>query len=315
MAGERHDRVQHLGVQSGDGRDGAWAAPPAVGQTADEPTREATDQWAITVAPYLWATAMDGNATVGGIKSDVDVPFSDILKDLSFGAMMLVDVAKGPLGIGVNGLFARVSPDSDVGGIKIDTTSDTVQLGVAPYYRVIDWAYRTSPSGRPLRLWVAPEAGFRFTYLRAELEVRGGRTFDQSESWVDPLVGSRFGLDLTDRFALATEANVGGFGVGSDFAWNAQAFLNYKTSLFGLATTFAIGYRALLSGLPPQRFQVGRDHARAGPRHRGALLSASRPPEGATPLHHRRYGAGCPDQPRGGSYAWSIGSLAGCGCS
>ena len=188
---------------------------------------------------------MDGNATVGGIKSDVDVPFSDILKDLSFGAMMLVDVAKGPFGIGVNGLFARVSPDSDVGGVKIDATSDTVQLGVAPYYRVIDWAYRTSPSGRPLRLWVAPEAGFRFTYLRAELEVRGGRTFDQSESWVDPLVGSRFGLDLTERFALATEANVGGFGVGSDFAWNAQAFLNYKTSLFGLATTFAIGYRAL----------------------------------------------------------------------
>ena len=31
--------------------------------------------------------------------------------------MMLVDVAKGPFGIGVNGLFARVSPDSDVGGI------------------------------------------------------------------------------------------------------------------------------------------------------------------------------------------------------
>ena len=52
---------------------------------------------------------------MGGIKSDVDVPFSDILKDLSFGAMMLVDVAKGPLGIGVNGLFARVSPDGDVG--------------------------------------------------------------------------------------------------------------------------------------------------------------------------------------------------------
>ena len=165
---------------------------------------------------YLWATAMDGNATVGGIKSDVDVPFSDIFKDLSFGAMMLVDVAKGPFGIGVNGLFARVSPDSDAGGIKIDTTSDTVQLGVVPYYRVIDWAYRTSPLGRPLRLWVAPEAGFRFTYLRAELEVRGGRSFDQSESWVEPLVGSRFGLDLTDRFALATEANVGGFGVGSD---------------------------------------------------------------------------------------------------
>ena len=68
---------------------------------------------------------------------------------------------------------------------------------------------------------------------------------DQSESWVEPLVGARIGLDLTDRFAIAGEANVGGFGVGSDLAWNAQAFLGYRTILFGRQTTFAIGYRAL----------------------------------------------------------------------
>ena len=90
-------------------------------------------------------------------------------------------------------------------------------------------------------------AGGRLSLHLPARRARGARRpdFDQSESWVEPLVGSRFGLDLTDRFALATEANVGGFGVGSDFAWNVQAFLNYKTSLFGLATTFAIGYRAL----------------------------------------------------------------------
>jgi hypothetical protein len=221
------------------------AAPPAASQEAEPPAATASDRWTVTVAPYLWATAMDGNATVRGLESDVDVPFSDILKDLSFGAMMLVDVARGPFGIGVNGLYARVSPDTDVGPIEIDTTSDTVQLGVAPYYRVIDWAYRTSPSGRPLRLRVEPEAGFRFTYLRAELEVRRGRTFDQSESWVDPLIGSRFGIDLSDRWNLTAEANVGGFGVGSDLAWNVQGFVGYRTSLFGVPTTLAAGYRAL----------------------------------------------------------------------
>jgi hypothetical protein len=221
------------------------AVPPAAGQQAEPPASTTSNRWNITVAPYLWATSMDGNATVGGINSDVDVPFSDILKDLSFGAMMLVDVEKGGFGVGVNGLFARVSPDSDAGGIKIDVTSDTVQLGVVPYYRVIDWAYRTSPSGRPLRLRVAPEAGFRFTYMQTELEVRRGRTVDQNESWVEPLVGSRIGLDLTDRFAIAGEANIGGFGIGSDLAWNVQAILGYRTSLFGRQTTFALGYRAL----------------------------------------------------------------------
>ena len=73
----------------------------------------------------------------------------------------------------------------------------------------------------------------------------GGPSVNQSESWVDPLVGSRFGIDLSDRWSLTAEANVGGFGVGSDLAWNVQAFLGYQTSLFGVPTTLAAGYRAL----------------------------------------------------------------------
>jgi hypothetical protein len=92
---------------------------------------------------------------------------------------------------------------------------------------------------------VEPEAGFRYTYLRTELEIRGGRTVDGNENWVDPLVGSRIGLDLSDRWVLFGETNVGGFGVGSDFTWNAQAFVGYHTALFGRPTTFALGYRAL----------------------------------------------------------------------
>ena len=48
----------------------------------------------------------------GRHQSDVDVPVQDVLKDLAFGAMLAVDVEKGRFGIGFNGLFARVSPDS-----------------------------------------------------------------------------------------------------------------------------------------------------------------------------------------------------------
>ena len=44
---------------------------------------------------------------------------------------------------------------------------------------------------------------------------------------------------------MAAEANVGGFGVGSDFAWNAQAFLGYRTSILGVPTTLSARYRAL----------------------------------------------------------------------
>jgi len=188
---------------------------------------------------------MEGTAGVAGTESDVDVPFSDLLKDLSFGAMVLVGVEKGRFGIGVDGLFARVAPDGEVGDIRIDVTSDSAQLAVLPYYRLVEWRYGASAAGRPLRLVVAPEVGFRFTYMRTELDVEGGPTAEVSESWVDPLIGARLGLDLTDRWAISGEADVGGFGVGADFTWNVQAALGYRTRLFGRETTFALGYRAL----------------------------------------------------------------------
>jgi hypothetical protein len=229
------------------------AAAPAAGQSPD--TAPMGDQWVFTVAPYLWAASMDGHAAVGGIKSDVDVPVQDVLKDLSFGAMLAVDVQKGRFGVGVNGLFARVSPDSEVGNIKIDATSDSAQLAVLPFYRLVEWQYGVSSSGQPLRLVVAPEAGFRYTYLRTELEIRGGRTVDGSESWVDPLIGSRIGLDLTDRWAIIGEGNFGGFGVGSDFTWNAQAYVGYQFSLFGRPTTLLLGYRALYQDYHHRNFE------------------------------------------------------------
>jgi hypothetical protein len=72
------------------------AASPAVGQDAstDLPPE---DRWTFVVAPYLWAISLDGNAKVKGVEADVDVPFSDAVKDLSLGAMLLGRRAQGAL--------------------------------------------------------------------------------------------------------------------------------------------------------------------------------------------------------------------------
>ena len=209
------------------------------------------------VAPYLWAISLDGNVKVRGIETDVDVPFSDAVKDLSLGGMLLVDVRRGRFGIAANGVFTRVSPDDEVGPIKIEATTDLAQLGIGPYYRALEWQYGESASGRPLRLVLEPWVGARLNHLRLELELkrrgrlqdiqlgRVGQHFDQSQTWVDPVVGTRFAVDLTDRFIFAGEADVGGVVAGSDLSWNAQGYLGYRTSVLGQPTTFTIGYRAL----------------------------------------------------------------------
>ncbi len=217
-------------------------AAPAQEATTELPSE---DRWRFAVAPYLWMISLDGNTTVGGLKADVDVPFKDALKDLSFGGMVLATARKGRFGFAMNGVFTRVSPDNSVGPFDIDTTSDLAQLFAGPFYRVVDWQYGATASGQPLRFALEPYVGARLNYLRVELEVRGGRQFEENETWVDPVVGTRFGVDLTERWLLAGAADVGGVVAGSDYSWNVQGYLAYRTQLFGRDTVLSLGYRAL----------------------------------------------------------------------
>lgn len=232
----------------------ALAAPARAQDTTTEPAP--ADRWTVTVAPYLWMISLDGDASIGRIDTDVDVPFRDALQDLSFGAMLLGTVRRGRLGLAVDAVFARVSSDETVGPFDLDLRSDLGQVAIAPFYRILEHRYGETATGRPLRFFVEPLAGARINWLRGEIQVRGGRQVDQTELWVDPIVGVRTGLDLSERFAVFAEGDIGGVVTGADLAWNLQAHLAYRTELFGREAILSAGYRAYAFDYESGRFEV-----------------------------------------------------------
>ena len=60
-------------------------ASVAIAQEAATATQG--DRWVVSATAYAWATSVDGHAKVAGQKADVDMPFSDLLKDLSLAGM------------------------------------------------------------------------------------------------------------------------------------------------------------------------------------------------------------------------------------
>jgi hypothetical protein len=64
-----------------------------------------------------------------------------------------------------------------------------------------------------------------------------------TKEWVDPFVGLRGRFNLTDRFYLTARGDVGGFGVGSDLAWNLFGALGYQWSN---RCSTELGYRHLV---------------------------------------------------------------------
>jgi len=60
------------------------------------------------------------------------------------------------------------------------------------------------------------------------------------QSWVDPIVGLRGQINFTRWLFLGTQGDVGGFGAGSQIAWNVQASvgINFTRNIFA-----ELGYR------------------------------------------------------------------------
>lgn len=80
--------------------------------------------------------------------------------------------------------------------------------------------------------------------LAAEIEraLREGIPSEISgtKSWVDPFVGARAYYHFTDRFYGIAKADIGGFGISSDLAWQAYAAFGYNLTK---STTVELGYK------------------------------------------------------------------------
>jgi hypothetical protein len=213
-----------------------------------------SDEWQFKATPYLWAISVDGHATVKGQKSDVDMSFGDILKDLNFGFFGQGEVRKGRFGFLVDGMYSSLSSNADAGPLKIDADIDLVYVGAAPYYRLGPWNLDARRGDAGPKLVVDPYAGARYTYAGVDLKLKpqgpaagGNRKVNGDEGWVDPIVGVRTIWQLTPKWSLTTFGDVGGFGVGSDFAWQVAGAVGYRFSLFSDEDNAQViaGYRAL----------------------------------------------------------------------
>ena len=89
--------------------------------------------------------------------------------------------------------------------------------------------------------------GIRYWSVDSELSLGAGwlaaRKVSNKEGWIDPLVGLKGLTPIGEsKFFVSVAFSIGGFGVGSDFMWDANINLGYQwTKSF----TMTVGYRYL----------------------------------------------------------------------
>jgi hypothetical protein len=202
----------------------------------DDPTA-----WHVTLTPYAWAPAFDGDVTVRGVSASLDASFIDIMEetDLAVGLAGHLEVTRGRFGVFGDGVYIKTKVE-DAGTTGLDVTTRMWFLEFGGQYRLLDTTTDRVP-GITFDLY----GGGRYTFLELGLDTQGAPSTKQKKSWVDPIVGVRFGLHFSRNVFLLLSGDVGGFGVGSDFAWSAVGLLGYKWQAAGLEWAVLAGYKAL----------------------------------------------------------------------
>jgi len=254
-----------LGLLAG-GTNGPLAAdlgPPPPAPVIEAP---AVPGWTYRVTPYGWLTSMKGTQTVRGRSTKVDASFIDIVEksDTLVGLMGTFEARNGPFAlygdlvwskVGVEGSNVRTrTPAPGITGtvgraLDLDFQMAIVEVGAA--YEVA----RAGPLAFDVlggaRYWYQ-EADFSFEVARTvdigDLELAGGRAFARSGSvdWLDPVIGARVRYVVAPGHELFLRGDIGGFGVGSDFSWQAIGGYGFDFGIYnGITFSGVIGYRAL----------------------------------------------------------------------
>lgn len=200
---------------------------------------ETNKKWGFLVEPYILFPYIQGNVGVGStITLPVDADPGDIFSNLQFGGMIYLEANTDKWAITSDYVLMMlkqdVTPTNLISSGTVELTQSIWEL--AGLYR--------------LNSFIEVGIGGRLNYLPVSTEAvrnvlpEGSENLSGSHSktFYDPIIITRLATAIKGKWLLQFRGDLGGFGVGSDFTWQIQAYAGYKfKKLFQLTA----GYRML----------------------------------------------------------------------
>ena len=183
--------------------------------------------WDWEIAPYLWATGIDGDVALGPLGRDVNVNFGDILDVLAGAALVHVEGGNGDDGVFGDLIWMSVEPEDEIatiGGVT-EASFDTMILE-GGYVRELET--------------IGLELGLRYWDFELELDPAQLAAVKRDDSWVDGFIGIRRRHELGDKWSSTSSFNVG--AGGSDFTWAFNLVYAFE---FDSRNRLALGFKLL----------------------------------------------------------------------
>jgi hypothetical protein len=193
---------------------------------------KSSSKWHYVAEPYMFFANMSGETTLAQFPEiSVDAPASDVLGHLKMGALLYAEATNNDWSITSDYIYMKLGQDAE--------TSRLIKSGSVTMKETV-WELAGFKRITP---WLEGGAGCRLVSLNLGLDVETiSESHDVStdEMWVDPIIALRSNHTFNNKWLVQLRGDVGGFGVGSDFSWQAQANVGYK---FSKLFQTSVGYR------------------------------------------------------------------------
>ena len=198
------------------------------------------------VAIGAWFFGLEGTVAAGGRSLDVDSDWTDSFEildqiEFAFNGRVRLETKRWRFTAGVDGLTIADSASFRDGALAVDA-----ELSLWIAYATVGYVVaggRTDCTACAGTWCLDAFAGVRYWNVGVEMAGTIGAVgaVDREESWLDPIVGLH--LDVTwPKWVIALEGDIGGFGLGSEFAWNVQGSVGYR---FNCNFSVHLGWRVL----------------------------------------------------------------------
>jgi len=203
----------------------------------------------LSIAPYLFAPAIQGNAKVEGINAAFDYRAEELANGVNAGGMGYLLWQRGSDFFYIESLGFRYK--DRISAFRDKLLSAELSLFEVGYGN--NFCIHLKFSSADCNLILSPYIGLRQTQMDISITLNEGgieglllplaglpNVYHAGEKWLDPTIGLMVQYQISKKLRLYTKTDIAGLGIGYNKYWNVMAALHLQTSQHW---SIAAGYR------------------------------------------------------------------------
>jgi hypothetical protein len=191
----------------------------------------------VFIEPFIFAASLSGNVGAGRLPNTfICIPASEVFHYFEIGGALYAEVHNDRFAYTSDLFYASLAEDASGknGVISGRVTVKQFWCGLEGLYKV--------------KSWLEIGVGARINNVQNGLNITVGAPVNLNKSavkiatWVDPLIVARLKGAINNKWLLQLRADMGGFGLGSQFAWQLQPDVYFRVSKL---LELGLGYRII----------------------------------------------------------------------